>query len=128
MKSYLYGEVARTAFHFTRNAVARPLRPAGEPERMAGMPSTKRAHYTSLIGQGLVGVSALLAVGLWHRTCGLGGFHCFDGVAGRLMLGAQFGMLSGLVLSLCSRGVPRLVFSGIAFLELVFCYFSLLRH
>ena len=106
---------------------------AGKPksvrlcESMAVMTSTTRARC-ALIGHGLVGVSAFVAVGLWRWTCGLGGFHCFYGIAGRPMAGAQFGMLAGFFLSLCGRGGARPVFSGIALLELVSCYFSLLTH
>jgi hypothetical protein len=85
-------------------------------------------NNVSRLGYALVSCSGLVVVALWSRTCALGGFHCFDGGAGVAMAIAQIALLCGLICSLFGRGAKRPLFAGIAFLELVFCYFQLLVH
>ena len=76
----------------------------------------------------LVSCSVLVVVALWSRTCALGGFHCFDGNSGHAVAAAQIGVILGLLCSLFGGGTTRFLFAGIAFFELVFCYFRLLVH
>jgi len=82
----------------------------------------------SRLGYSLVSCSVLVVVALWSRTCALGGLHCFDGNSGHIVAAAQIGVISGLLCSLSGVGTKRLVFAGIAFFELVFCYSRLLAH
>ena len=76
----------------------------------------------------LVSCSVLVVVTLWSRTCALGGFHCFGGRAGHAVAAAQIGVIFGLFFSLFGVGAKRLLFAGIAFLGLVFCYSRLWVH
>jgi hypothetical protein len=80
------------------------------------------------LGYVLVSCSVLVVVALWSRTCALGGFHCFDGDSGHAVAAAQIGVIFGLICSLFGRGTKRLLFAGIAFFELVFCYSQTLVH
>jgi len=82
----------------------------------------------SRLGYSLVSCSVLVVVALWSRTCALGGFHCFDGGSGHAMAGAQIGVIFGLLSSLFGGGTKRLLFAGIAFFELAFCYSPLWVH
>ena len=82
----------------------------------------------SRLGYALVAGSVLVVVSLWSRTCALGGFHCFDGGAGITVEAAQVSIVFGLICSLLGQGTNRLLFAGIAFFELAFCYSRLLVH
>ena len=89
---------------------------------------TDRRTLVAKIGYVLVGGSVLTAAILWHWTCGMGGFHCFDGVAGKFVAGAQYGILAGIVCSLFGRGPQRVFFVLIGLAELVACFLRGLVH
>ena len=82
----------------------------------------------SLVGYALVACCASLTAVLWSRTCGMGGFHCFDGGYGLALAVAQWGILFGLVCSFFGTGVARPLFVVIALADMACCYRQLLVH
>ena len=80
------------------------------------------------VGYSLVAASVLVVIALWSGTCSLGGFHCFDGGAGRAVAVAQIGILSGLMCSLFGVGKYRVLFVVMAIAELAAVYSQLLVH
>src|ERR1700689_2789907 len=82
----------------------------------------------SRLGYVLVASCSVIALSLWSSTCELGGYHCFDGRLGTVMATAQFGILLGCILSLFGRGTMRIIFVGVAIVELLFCYSRILVH
>jgi hypothetical protein len=103
----------------------------GEPTHLTTEGSSNPRQWRSnlsRLGYVLVGCSVFIVAGLWSRTCALGGFHCFDDYSGQAMAAAQIGVVVGLLCSLFGGGAKRLLFAGIAFFELLFCYSRLLTH
>jgi hypothetical protein len=85
-------------------------------------------NNVSRLGYALVGCSLLAVAALWYPTCSMGGYHCFDGTAGMAMAVAQGGVALGLICTLFGNGEKRLVFGGLALLELAYCYLQGLVH
>ena len=75
-----------------------------------------------------VAASVFLTAILWSQTCAMGGFHCFDGIAGHFVAGAQIGVALGLICSLFGKGTLRLLFPLIALVDLACCYLQGLVH
>lgn len=87
-----------------------------------------RRSLVAKVGYTLVGSSLLIATVLWHWTCGMGGFHCFDGVAGKIVAGAQYGILAGIACSLFGRGPQRVLFVLLGLAELIACFLRGMVH
>jgi hypothetical protein len=90
--------------------------------------TVSKRKVVARVGLILISCSLVVTVVLWSHTCGLGGFHCFDGGYGRAVEFAQIGMVIGLICSLFGSGTSRLGFAAIAFAELAYCYRQLLVH
>jgi hypothetical protein len=82
----------------------------------------------SRLGYSLVALCLVVALSLWSSTCVFGGYHCFDDGLGTVMAIAQWGILFGFILSLFGRGTMRMIFAGVAIMELLFCYSKILVH
>lgn len=87
-----------------------------------------RRSLVGKVGYTLVGSSVLIAAILWHWTCGMGGFHCFDAVAGKIVGGAQYGILAGIACSLFGRGPHRVLFVLVGLAELTACFLQGMVH
>ncbi len=58
----------------------------------------------------------------------MGGFHCFNGIPGKIVAGAQFGILVGIVCSLFGRGPQRVLFVLLGLAELAACFLRGMVH
>jgi hypothetical protein len=87
-----------------------------------------RRNAVGRIGYILVGCSIATAAALWYWTCGMGGYHCFDGPAGKVVAGAQYGILAGIVCSFFGRGPQRVLFVLLGLAELVACFLQGMVH
>jgi hypothetical protein len=87
-----------------------------------------RRSAISKTGYVLVAAASALSITKWSRTCGLGGFHCFNERIGNVMLAAQWCVIVGSISSAFGRGTLRLVFVLGGLFELGCCYFALLVH
>ena len=79
-------------------------------------------------GYGLISCGVLVTATLWYWTCGMGGFHCFDGAAGYVVASAQIAILLGLVASLLGRESARWLFVLLALADLACVYLQGLVH
>lgn len=58
----------------------------------------------------------------------MGGYHCFDGIAGDVMYGAQIGVVVGLLCSCFGTGPLRITVVLLTLMELGACFRQGLVH
>jgi hypothetical protein len=80
------------------------------------------------IGYGLVSCGIVVTAILWYWTCGMGGYHCFDGAPGDVVAGAQIGILAGLVANWWGKQPMRWLFVLLALADFACVYLQLLVH